>query len=47
MIQSFNNQGTEDIFNDKNTKETRKICPQNLWPVGFKKIGPTRLGQIP
>jgi len=28
MIQSFRNKGTEDIFNGKNTKNARKICPQ-------------------
>jgi len=31
MIQSFANVGTEDIFNNENTKLARKICPKNLW----------------
>jgi toxin HigB-1 len=38
MIWSFKNTGTEDIFNGKNTKEARKICPQNLWDVACRKL---------
>lgn len=38
MIQSFRNKGTEDIFNGKNTKEARKICPQNLWNIASRKL---------
>ena len=38
MIRSFKNQGTEDIFNGKNTKEARKICPQSLWKIASRKL---------
>lgn len=38
MILSFKNQATEDIFNGKNTKEARKLCPQLLWKVAFRKL---------
>jgi proteic killer suppression protein len=38
MIQSFKNQGTEDIFNGKNTKEARKVCPRSLWNVATRKL---------
>jgi proteic killer suppression protein len=38
MINSFKNKGTEDIFNGKNTKDARKICPQNLWRVAVRKL---------
>lgn len=38
MIRSFKNQGTEDIFNGKNTKDTRKICPRELWQVASRKL---------
>jgi len=38
MIKSFNDQGTEDIFNGKNTKGSRKICPKNLWAVASRKL---------
>ena len=38
MIQSFKNKGTEDIFNGKNTKEARKLCPRALWSVAARKL---------
>jgi proteic killer suppression protein len=38
VIQSFRNVGTEDIFNGKNTKAARKICPQSLWKVAVRKL---------
>ena len=38
MINSFLNKGTEDIFNGKNTKDARKICPKNLWRIAVRKL---------
>jgi len=38
MIVSFKNQATEDIFNGKNTKIARKLCPQSLWRVATRKL---------
>lgn len=38
MIQSFGNQGTEDIFNGKNTKEARKLCPRLIWSIAARKL---------
>lgn len=38
MIHSFKNQGTEDIFNGKNAKDARKICPQALWQIASRKL---------
>jgi proteic killer suppression protein len=38
VIQSFRNKGTEDIFNGKNSKDARKICPQSLWKVASRKL---------
>ncbi|MEA3437911.1 MAG: type II toxin-antitoxin system RelE/ParE family toxin [Thermodesulfobacteriota bacterium] len=38
MIQSFRNKGTEDIFNGKNTKNARKICPRSLWKIASRKL---------
>jgi proteic killer suppression protein len=38
MIKSFGNKGTEDIFNGKNTKEARKICPRSLWKIVTRKL---------
>jgi len=38
MIVSFKNQATEDIYNGKNTKNARKLCPQSLWRVSARKL---------
>jgi proteic killer suppression protein len=38
VIQSFKNKATEEIFNGKFTKAARKICPQNLWNIAFRKL---------
>ena len=38
MILSFKNKGTEDIFNGKNTKEARKLCPHSLWSIVSRKL---------
>lgn len=38
MIRSFKNQGTEDIFDGKNSKTARKLCPQDLWKVASRKL---------
>jgi len=38
MIITFNDQGTEDIFNGKNTKAARKSCPEGLWHIAARKL---------
>ena len=38
MILSFRDQGTEDIFQGKQTKLARKKCPQNLMKKAVKKL---------
>jgi len=38
MIISFKNKGTEDIFNGKNTKKARKVCPRDLWLIAHRKL---------
>ena len=38
VIQSFRNQGTEEIFNGDNTKAARKICPSVLWKIAARKL---------
>lgn len=38
MIQSFFDQGTEDVFNGVNSKSARKTCPKNLWRVAGRKL---------
>ena len=37
MIQSFKDIGTEDMFNGKNSKDARKVCPTSLWKVAARK----------
>jgi proteic killer suppression protein len=36
MIVSFWQQGTEDIFNGKNTKAARQARPESLWKIARK-----------
>jgi toxin HigB-1 len=38
MIQSFRNEGTEEIFNGDNTKAARKTCPGVLWKIAARKL---------
>jgi len=38
LIVSFKNKGTEDIFDGKNTKEARKICPRSIWKMTSRKL---------
>ena len=38
MIESFRNQATEDIFDGKNSKIARKLCPLNLWATARRKL---------
>jgi proteic killer suppression protein len=38
MIVSFRDPGTEDIFNGRNSKHARQLCPQNLWPIAVRKL---------
>ncbi len=38
MIVSFKDEGTEGIFNGKNTRAARKTCPESLWKVAARKL---------
>ena len=38
MIKSFKNQGTQDIFNGKSTKEARQVCPASLRNIATRKL---------
>ncbi len=38
MILSFKNVGTQDIFNGKNTRRARRICPEQLWKLTRRKL---------
>jgi toxin HigB-1 len=38
VIVTFRDEGTEDVFDGRNTKKARKACPQKLWRVAFRKL---------
>ena len=38
VIISFRNRGTEDIFNQQDTRAARDICPSAIWPVAWRKL---------
>jgi proteic killer suppression protein len=38
VIVTFKEEGTEDVFDGRNTKKARKACPQNLWLVARRKL---------
>ncbi|MEW5767401.1 MAG: type II toxin-antitoxin system RelE/ParE family toxin [bacterium] len=38
MIQSFKNDGTEDVFNGENTKAARRTCPEAVWKAAMRKL---------
>lgn len=38
MIESFANSDTEDIFNGRNSREARNLCPQSLWRIATRKL---------
>jgi proteic killer suppression protein len=38
VIIAFKYEGTEDVFNGRNTKKARRVCPQDLWRVARRKL---------
>jgi proteic killer suppression protein len=38
MIQSFKQNGTEDIFNGINSPVARRTCPENLWKIAARRL---------
>jgi toxin HigB-1 len=38
VIQSFNDKGTEDIFNGLSTRAARSVCPEQIWNVARRKL---------
>ena len=38
MIKTFNNKGTEDIFNGKTTKAAMRVCPKTVWKIASRKL---------
>ena len=38
MIASFADAGTQDVFNGRDTRATRRACPPDLWNVAWRKL---------
>ena len=38
VIVSFKDEGTEDVFDGRDTKKARKACPRDLWRVARRKL---------
>ena len=38
MIRSFGDDGTEDLFNGRNTAAARKNCPLKLWRIARRRL---------
>ena len=38
VIQSFENTGTEDIYNGRNSADARRLLPRSLWTVAVRKL---------
>lgn len=39
MIRSFRNQGTEDVFNGKDSKAARMVCPPDVVRAARRRLG--------
>lgn len=37
-IHSFRDEGTQDVFDGKDSKRARKVCPSELWAVAARKL---------
>ena len=38
MIRSFTDNGTKDVYDGKDSRQARRTCPQDLWPVARRKL---------
>lgn len=38
MIQSFYDDGTEDVYDGTNSKAARSTCPQSIWRIARRKL---------
>jgi proteic killer suppression protein len=38
VIASFKDKGTEDVFNNEDTRAARKTCPREIWKVAQRKL---------
>jgi proteic killer suppression protein len=38
VIVSFKDEGTGDVFDGRDSKRARKMCPQSVWKVARRKL---------
>lgn len=38
MIGSFRYRGTEDLFDGRESRAARRVCPRALWPIVRRKL---------
>ena len=38
MIGSFRDRGSEDVFDGRDSRAARKVCPRSIWPVARRKL---------
>jgi len=38
VIASFKDKGTEDVFNNEDTRAARKTCPREIWKIAQRKL---------
>lgn len=43
---SFQDRGTEDIFNGIDSKVARRTCPREIWPVARRKLNQVNQAMI-
>jgi proteic killer suppression protein len=46
VIQSFADQGTEDLYEGVNSKRARRTCPRALWPVAERKLDQLDVAEV-
>jgi len=38
VIGSFHGRGTEEVFDGVDSRQARKVCPRQLWPMARRKL---------
>lgn len=38
MIGSFRDRGSDDVFDGRDSRAARKVCPRSVWPVARRKL---------
>ena len=38
MIRSFQNKGTQDVYDGTDSRQARRVCPREVWSVARRKL---------